>query len=175
MSYEKTIWADGDIISAQRMNNIENGIAAIDSAGEGGTDNSSVVYFFLDNLIEQAESENGLSINKFIDVLQNGKSIIVIQREINEASFYNTFYFLESAIASYGTWEFKFINNYLNVLPTNDLTFIKQNLIFFEEYEGAGYISQILFSKFTNNMSQAGNETHYSDVLYPSNSIQENV
>ena len=35
MSYEKTVWADGDIISAQRMNNIENGIANLDENGIG--------------------------------------------------------------------------------------------------------------------------------------------
>ena len=35
MSYEKTVWADGDIISAQKMNNIENGIATLDENGVG--------------------------------------------------------------------------------------------------------------------------------------------
>ena len=35
MSYEKTVWADGDIISAQRMNNIENGIETLDENGVG--------------------------------------------------------------------------------------------------------------------------------------------
>lgn len=35
MSYEKTVWADGDIISAQRMNNIENGIETLDKNGVG--------------------------------------------------------------------------------------------------------------------------------------------
>lgn len=35
MSYEKTIWADGDIISAQKMNNIENGIETLDENGVG--------------------------------------------------------------------------------------------------------------------------------------------
>lgn len=173
MSYEKTAWADGDIISAQRMNNIQNGIEAISNAES--ENHSPVVYFFLDDLIEQAESENGLSINKFIDVLQNGKSIIVIQREINEASFYNTFYFLESAASNYGSWEFKFVNNYLDVSTNKNLTFNKRVLTFFEESEGIEYISQILFSSFTNNISNVGNETHYSDVLYPSNPIQENV
>ena len=35
MSYEKTVWADGDIISAQKMNNIENGIETLDENGVG--------------------------------------------------------------------------------------------------------------------------------------------
>lgn len=35
MSYQKTVWADGDIISAQKMNNIENGIANLDENGIG--------------------------------------------------------------------------------------------------------------------------------------------
>lgn len=35
MSYEKTVWVDGDIISAERMNNIENGIADLDENGVG--------------------------------------------------------------------------------------------------------------------------------------------
>ena len=35
MSYQKTVWADGDIISAQRMNNIENGIETLDENGVG--------------------------------------------------------------------------------------------------------------------------------------------
>lgn len=48
MAYEKTTWADGDIISAERMNNIENGIANLDENGGG---------VLIVNLVEVEEQE----------------------------------------------------------------------------------------------------------------------
>ena len=36
MAYDKTVWADGDLITAERMNKIENGIE--DAQGGGGGD-----------------------------------------------------------------------------------------------------------------------------------------
>ena len=47
MSYEKTVWADGDIISAQKMNNIENGIETLDENGVG--------FFVVDVIEEEVE------------------------------------------------------------------------------------------------------------------------
>ena len=55
MSYEKTIWADGDIISAQRMNNIENGIADLDENGVG-----LFVVDVIEEEIEDSEPSPGL-------------------------------------------------------------------------------------------------------------------
>ena len=33
MAYEKTTWATGDVVTAEKLNNIENGIAVADSGG----------------------------------------------------------------------------------------------------------------------------------------------
>lgn len=41
MSYNKTTWADGDVITAEKLNNIEDGIA---SGGSGGVLVVSTVY-----------------------------------------------------------------------------------------------------------------------------------
>lgn len=49
MAYEKTIWANGDIISAEAMNNIQNGIANLDENGGG---------VLIVNLVEVEEEEN---------------------------------------------------------------------------------------------------------------------
>ena len=35
MAYEKTTWVDGMVISAEAMNNIENGIETLDENGVG--------------------------------------------------------------------------------------------------------------------------------------------
>lgn len=48
MSYEKTTWNDGDIISAEKMNNIQNGIANLDENGGG---------VLIVNLVEVEEEE----------------------------------------------------------------------------------------------------------------------
>lgn len=56
MSYEKTIWADGDIISAQRMNNIENGIANLDENGVG--------LFVVDVIEEEVEDPASPALEK---------------------------------------------------------------------------------------------------------------
>ena len=63
MSYEKTVWVDGDIISAQRMNNIQNGI---ESANSKESENSSpVVFFNLEDIINQAKSEDGFRLQYY--------------------------------------------------------------------------------------------------------------
>ena len=36
MSYTKTTWATGDVITAEKLNNIEDGVAAIYEATEEG-------------------------------------------------------------------------------------------------------------------------------------------
>ena len=56
MSYEKTIWADGDIISAQRMNNIENGIETLDENGVG-----LFVVDVIEEEVEDSESSPALA------------------------------------------------------------------------------------------------------------------
>lgn len=35
--YTKTVWSDGDIITAEKMNKIENGIAEVGGSGGGGS------------------------------------------------------------------------------------------------------------------------------------------
>ena len=46
MAYEKTVWNTGDIVTAEKLNNLENGVASA-SGGGGG---SSVLYADFDNL-----------------------------------------------------------------------------------------------------------------------------
>ena len=108
MSYEKTVWIDGDIISAQRMNNIENGI---ESANSKESENSSpVVFFNLENIINQAKSEDGFRLSVFTDLIQQGKAIIIFYNNQNYqgsgpayGSFFAQITFLDySIISSYG-------------------------------------------------------------------------
>ena len=47
MAYEKTTWVDGMVISAEAMNNIENGIATLDENGVG--------LFIVDVIEEEVE------------------------------------------------------------------------------------------------------------------------
>lgn len=108
MSYQKTVWADGDIISAQRMNNIENGIENLST--NSGQTNFPVVVFNLDDIINQAKSENGFRLSVFTDLIQQGKAIIIFYNNQNYqgsgptyGSFPAQITFLDySTISSYG-------------------------------------------------------------------------
>lgn len=42
MSYDKTVWNDGDVITAEKLNNIENGV-------EGANDGSSILQIGIEN------------------------------------------------------------------------------------------------------------------------------
>lgn len=53
MAYEKTTWADGMVISAEAMNNIQNGIANLDENGGG------VLIVNLVEVEEEEEEESG--------------------------------------------------------------------------------------------------------------------
>ena len=175
MNYEKTVWADGDIISAQRMNNIENGIAAAASAGEGGgTDSSPVVYFFLDDLVALAESQiDGLPVSTFTDVLQSGKSIVIIERDFegsNNDYIVDSFYFLNSAnTANYGAWSFRFIN-LSDIVGSSPIRIDSLALSFREIEANDGYINSI--SKITNSFSLTGTQSSSDEqYFYPSEPV----
>lgn len=53
MAYEKTTWVDGMVISAEAMNNIQNGIANLDENGGG------VLIVNLVEVEEEEEEESG--------------------------------------------------------------------------------------------------------------------
>ena len=173
MSYEKTAWVDGDIISAQRMNNIQNGIEAISNAES--ENNFPVVYLFLDDLIEQAESENGLPVSTFTDALQSGKSIVIIERDLQEQDGYivDSFYFLKSANRiDYGAWSFYFIN-LSDIMGSSSIQIDSLELSFREIEANDGYINSI--SKTTYSFSLTGTRSSNEQYFYPSNPIQKNA
>ena len=170
-AYIKNTWQSGDLISAAKLNNIQNGIEAISNTES--ENNSPVVYFFLDNLIEQAESENRLSINKFIDVLQSGKSIVIIERDFegsNNDYIVDSFYFLNSAnTANYGAWSFSFINLF-HISGSSPVEIDHLTLSFREIEANDGYINSI--SKITNSFSLTGTQSSSDEqYFYPSEPV----
>ena len=105
MSYEKTVWADGDIISAQRMNNIENGIENLST--NSGQTSFPVVFFNLEDIINQAKSEDGFRLSVFTDLIQQNKSIVILYNDQNYqgsgptyGSFFAQIAFLDYSINS---------------------------------------------------------------------------
>lgn len=58
MSYVKTTWANGDVITADKLNNIENGIESAGSGGSGGGNTFGLV-------IETIAMPNSAGLGKF--------------------------------------------------------------------------------------------------------------
>ena len=78
MSYEKTTWETGDIVTAEKLNNIENGI---ENAGGGST------------FVVNVEFEvSGLTCDKtWAEILNagtNGESIIFVLKGTNEVQYF---------------------------------------------------------------------------------------
>ena len=75
MSYTPTTWATGDVITAEKLNNMENGIV-------NGIANSLSVYIV--NLVEAAEQPSNewvftadKTYDELLDVVNNGGTILV--------------------------------------------------------------------------------------------------
>lgn len=165
MSYEKTIWADGDIISAQRMNNIENGLAAVTSAGEGGgTDSSPVVFFNLEDIINQAKSEDGFRLSIFTDLIQQGKFIVILYNDQNYQGSYGSFFaqitFLDYSInSSYGNTYIYFKSHGLPEASTSIHTDIELTLFFLD----SDYLTSIDIKRWSYDKNQ---DASYFDTLF---------
>ena len=71
MSYNKTTWNNGDVITSQKMNNIQTGIEEISNAS-GGSSNRPTIYEFLLNTSgtgsHYAEGPTGLTYDDFAGV-----------------------------------------------------------------------------------------------------------
>ena len=78
MSYEKTTWANGDTITAEKLNNIENGIEA--------TNNASIL------MIEMLLDGEYMKLNKkwqeIFDHMQNGGPAFVYKKEDKKSYLY---------------------------------------------------------------------------------------
>ncbi len=161
MSYQKTTWANGMVISADRMNNIENGLAAVAAQGQ---DTGLIVIFNLDDIIAQAQSENGFSLSTFTDVIEQGKTICILKRvgENDYSSLQDFVYFLSSSWSYDSTISFVFVNSkiFLDSLDKN-LTYTRLSFDFNEDL-----LTQINLSQYFYNLSTAtGEET--LDTIWP--------
>ena len=88
MSYEKTNWVAGDTITAEKLNNIENGIA---SAGGGSSDSGTMI-------VHQTEAEIDKTFNELYTAFMNGTRVIIIREEADGGG---TTTYLEYLIALY--------------------------------------------------------------------------
>lgn len=61
MPYTKTIWADGDIITAQKMNNIENGIEGLENQ-QGGSNTLIITHTGNEPQYTFAQTQTGLGV-----------------------------------------------------------------------------------------------------------------
>ena len=76
MAYTKTNWKDGDVISAEKMNKIEQGIE--DAGASGGSDN----VFMLDENTTYADAINAITSGKA--VLSSSGLIVMPQKDLSE-------------------------------------------------------------------------------------------
>lgn len=138
MSYIKNTWQSGDLISTEKLNNIQNGIAAAASASEGGgIDSSPVVYFFLDDLVSRAESQiDGLFKNLFTDILDSNKTIQIIERNEEQGSFT-------------ATWDINY--SYYMTQGDGSIFRFQSNWLSFGYQSYIGYFSELMFDFNTTN------------------------
>lgn len=164
MSYEKTVWADGDIISAQRMNNIENGLAAVAAQGQN---TGSIVVFNLDDIIDEAQSENGFRLSTFTDAIKQGKTICILERanaNNDYSSLQDSVYFLASSGSYDSTIYFVFEKSRI-FLDRSDknLTYARLFFIFNEDQQ---LLARINISQYVYNLSTATGEATL-DTIWP--------
>lgn len=163
MSYEKTIWQSGDLISVAKLNKIEDGIAA----AAQGQDTESIVVFNLDNIIDEAQSENGFSLSTFTDAIEQGKIICILKRanaNNDYSSLQDSVYFLASSGSYDSTISFVFEKSkiFLGNLDKN-LTYARLFFIFNEDQQ---LLTQINSSQYLYNLSTATGEAT-SDTIWP--------
>ena len=124
MTYEKTTWETGDIVTAQKLNNIENGIKE---------NEIFIGYIEIDYEEETVILTN--DIEEFIDVLENGKNCILIDQNSN---IYNLTYNSQDGYAtfSYFCLYSEVETNYYTSMNIYFEWQEKQGNLYFEDIEG---------------------------------------
>lgn len=113
MSYNKTTWATGDIVTAEKLNNIESGIV----------NNNMYIVSIISN-IDESTGEETVTLDKtwqeIFDATQTGRLVRFMQASVEEypgveESYYG-FLYADSMSIGYGpVWdatEEKYINSY---------------------------------------------------------------
>lgn len=77
MTYNKKTWESGQKLTADGLNNIENGLAAVAAAQDNAQVDLPVVFFNLGDIIDEAESEEGFNSSRFTNLFNQGKNIII--------------------------------------------------------------------------------------------------
>lgn len=113
MSYNKTTWATGDIVTAEKLNNIENGI----------TNNNIYTASIISN-VDESTGEETVTLDKtwqeIFDATQSGRLVRFMQASVEEhpgvEELYYGFLYADSMVIGYGpVWdatEEKYINSY---------------------------------------------------------------
>lgn len=164
MSYQKTTWADGDIISAQRMNNIENGIENLST--NSGQTSFPVVFFNLEDIINQAKSEDGFRLSIFNNLIQQGKAIIIFYNNQNyQGTSFQGSTFAQITFLDYTT-NLSYDNTWLYFksygLPEN-FTLVYDNIVLTLFFTDSDYLTSIDIKKWTYNPNQ---DASFSETLF---------
>lgn len=125
MSYNKTTWATGDIVTAEKLNNIENGIV----------NNNIYMVSVISNVDESTEDET-LTLNKtwqeIFDAAQSGRLVkfthTIVEEYPDIEELFHEIRYMDLAMIGYGpVWvieEEKYINSYdIEIASNGMLTF----------------------------------------------------
>ena len=164
-TYIKNTWQSGDLISAAKLNNIQNGI---ESANSKESENSSpVVFFNLEDIINQAKSEDGFRLSVFTDLIQQDKFIVILYNDQNYqgsgptyGSFFFFFSFLDYSInSSYDNTYIYFKSHGLPEASTSIHTDIELILFFLD----SDYLASIDIRRWSYDKNQ---DASYSETLF---------
>lgn len=84
MSYVKTTWANGDTITAEKLNHIEDGIENC-SEGDGGQQEPLMVTFFYDETLEYDRLDK--TFGEIYSAFMAGRLVIVQSESVDESIF----------------------------------------------------------------------------------------
>ena len=165
MSYEKTIWQSGDLISVAKLNNIENGIENLSTNSE--QTNFPVVFFNLEDIINQAKSEDGFRLSVFTDLIQQNKFIVIFYNDQNYqgsgpayGSFFAQITFLDYSInSSYGNTYIYFKSYGSPETSTSIHRDIELTLFFLD----SDYLTSIDIKRWIYDMNQ---DASFADTLF---------
>ncbi len=128
MSYIKQTWVDGDIVTAEKMNHIEDGIEA------GGVDTTGVLFVTIGALPNATGYEFSLTYNQISSAIGNGQSVIA---KFNTRGSDNKISLTEYFSLYSVNWE------------NEDISFVKDT---FNSYASPPYVEREQFTLNKNNV-----------------------
>lgn len=173
MTYNKKTWESGQKLTADGLNNIENGVAALAAAQDNAQVDLPVVFFNLGDITDEAESEDGFKDSRFINLFNQGKNIIInlIKPDLISLFTFKSF----NTVSENPVMIFNHLNANLNVNDPNaemqqstTSEIVNNELVF--NFDGDSYLQSITLNQITYNLTTS-TVSSSSDTLWSLNPI----